>query len=446
MNIFDFTNDQDSEKEYNYKILVYPNITYMRDLEKDSYVVVLHNVIKELNKIRDDIHWTILSPTDIKSLTFENTTQIPINMPSYPNAMRCHFNYEEIKKNLRWNYTDYDVLYSHLPEHTLNMINLLENDTNINPKVVGYCHWYEVPENTNYSKTMLMNNVAGMLEMEECGVNSEWLKDLVLDKVARTYHPRIVHSLEEIIQPHYLGIDKVDMKSKPTGNNIIFNHRDNEYTGFRWFINQMDLLWEKRQDFTVYTTLADIDRPYARRVKISSRDEYLKFLKSMKVGVGCFQKYSAWSISTTDSLSMGVPYVLPNKLCYPEMVGKDYPLLYNNSKEFLQNIEDVLNSDFVRGVAVTYLKKSINDFKWENRVPSWFNKWNFLNPNEFKMIGNKSESYNKILDFIHKKKSATKNDILTNLNWCVRISFSPYRNRLRKEPTIRFTKDRYEVI
>ena len=446
MNIFDFTNDQDSEKEYNYKILVYPNITYMRDLEKDSYVVVLHNVIKELNKIRDDIHWTILSPTDIKSLTFENTTQIPINMPSYPNAMRCHFNYEEIKKNLRWKYTDYDVLYSHLPEHTLNMINLLENDTNINPKVVGYCHWYEVPENTNYSKTMLMNNVAGMLEMEECGVNSEWLKDLVLDKVARTYHPRIVHSLEEIIQPHYLGIDKVDMKSKPTGNNIIFNHRDNEYTGFRWFINQMDLLWEKRQDFTVYTTLADIDRPYARRVKISSRDEYLKFLKSMKVGVGCFQKYSAWSISTTDSLSMGVPYVLPNKLCYPEMVGKDYPLLYNNSKEFLQNIEDVLNSDFVRGVAVTYLKKSINDFKWEKRVPSWFNKWNFLNPNEFKMIGNKSESYNKILDFIHKKKSATKNDILTYLNWGVRISFSPYRNRLRNEPTIRFTKDRYEVI
>ncbi len=446
MNIFDFTNDQDSEKEYNYKILVYPNITYMRDLEKDSYVVVLRNVIKELNKVRDDIHWTILSPTDIKSLTFENTTQIPINMPSYPNAMRCHFNYEEIKKNLRWKYTDYDVLYSHLPEHTLNMINLLENDTNINPKVVGYCHWYEVPENTNYSKTMLMNNVAGMLEMEECGVNSEWLKDLVLDKVAGTYHSRIVHSLEEIIQPHYLGIDKVDMKSKPTGNNIIFNHRDNEYTGFRWFINQMDLLWEKRQDFTVYTTLADIDRPYARRVKISSRDEYLKFLKSMKVGVGCFQKYSAWSIATTDSLSMGVPYVLPNKLCYPEMVGKDYPLLYNNSKEFLQNIEDVLNSDFVRGVAVTYLKKSINDFKWENRVLSWFNKWNFLNPNEFKMIGNKSESYNKILDFIHKKKSATKNDILTYLNWGVRISFSPYRNRLRKEPTIRFTKDRYEVI
>ena len=74
MNIYDFSKQKDIDKEYSYKILVYPNITYMRDLEKDSYVVVLRNVIEELNKIRDDIHWTILSPTDIKSLTFENTT------------------------------------------------------------------------------------------------------------------------------------------------------------------------------------------------------------------------------------------------------------------------------------------------------------------------------------------------------------------------------------
>ena len=75
LNIYKWLPEVDDDKEYKYRILVYPNITYMRDLEKDSYVVVLHNVIKELNKIRDDIHWTILSPMDIKSLMFENTTQ-----------------------------------------------------------------------------------------------------------------------------------------------------------------------------------------------------------------------------------------------------------------------------------------------------------------------------------------------------------------------------------
>ena len=446
MNIFDFTTDKDSDKEYPYKILVYPNITYMRDLEKDSYVVVLRNVIKELNKIRNDIHWTIMSPGDIKSLTFENTTQIPINLPSYPNAMRCHFNYNEIKANLRWKHTDYDVVYSHLPEHTLNMTNLLENDTNISPKYVGYCHWYEVDENTNYSKRMLMDNYNGMLEMEECGVNSVWLKELVLEKAKKYYNDDIISKLDKIIQPHYLGIDKINNVEVPTKKKtIIFNHRDNYYTGWTWFIDSMDELYKQRQDFTVYTTLADLDRPYAKRVKISDRDEYLDFIRSMHVGVGTFQKYSAWSISTTDSLSMGVPYILPNKLCYPEMVGKDYPLLYEGRDGFLQKLNGALDDDGSVDKAKTYLKTKIQEFPWANRVPQWFDGWNFLTPDSFDMIGEKSESYPKIVDFIHKKKSVTKKEILDYLGWGVRISFSPYRNRLRTEPTIKFTKNRYEV-
>ena len=446
MNIFDFAKESDSDKEYPYKILVYPNITYMRDLEKDSYVVVLRNVIKELNKIRNDIHWTILSPGDIKSLTFENTTQIPINLPSYPNAMRCHFNYNEIKANLRWKETDFDVVYSHLPEHTLNMTNLLENDTNITPKYVGYCHWYEVNENTNYSKRMLMDNYNGMLEMEECGVNSIWLKELVLEKAKEWYNKETISKLDEIIQPHYLGIDKINNVEVPTKKKtIIFNHRDNYYTGWTWFIDRMDELYKQRQDFTVYTTLADLDRPYAKRVKISDRDEYLDFIRSMHVGVGTFQKYSAWSISTTDSLSMGVPYILPNKLCYPEMVGEDYPLLYNGKDEFLQKVNGALDDDGSVDKAKNYLKTKIEEFPWASRVPDLFNGWEFLQPDKFDMIGDKSESYHKIVDFIHKRKSVTKKEILDYLGWGVRISFSPYRNRLRTESTIKFTKNRYEV-
>ena len=118
MNIFNFTEQKDNDKEYKYKVLVYPNITYMRDLEKDSYVVVLRNVIKELNKVRDDIHWTILSPTEVKSLVFPNTTQLPINLPSYPNAMRRHFNHKELYENVikhdKWMITYNDCDYIRL--------------------------------------------------------------------------------------------------------------------------------------------------------------------------------------------------------------------------------------------------------------------------------------------------------------------------------------------
>ena len=444
MNIFNFTEQQDYDKEYKYNILVYPNITYMRDLEKDSYVVVLRNVIKELNKtsLGKMIHWTILSPYEVKSLIFENTEQLPIELPSYPNAMRTHFNHKQLIKTIDWKNKDYDLIYSHLPEHTLQLSNMFVNETNINPKIIGYCHWYEVPENTAYSKTMLHHNIAGMLEMSECGVNTEWLKELVLDKIGQSYHQRIIAQLDNIIQPHYLGVDLISTGHKYKPKTILFNHRDNEYTGWAWFVKRMDELWEKRQDFKVYLTLAHLDRPYAERVKLSSRDDYLNFVRSMHMGIGCFQKYSAWSISTTDGLSQGVPYVLPNGMCYPEMVGKNYPLLYKGVDEFKSTIEDMLDKPKLREEANNYLSPKLNDFKWSNRVLKWFDGWKYLD--NLKVMSD-TESYKKMVDYIHKMKSVSKKELLEHMGWGVRISFSEYRNRLRLEDTIKFTKNRYEV-
>ena len=442
-NIYTFTKDKDNDRVYQYKVLVYPNITFMRDLEKDSYVVVLKNTIEQLNKVRDDIHWTILSPYEVKSLIFPNTTQLPINLPSYPNAMRTHFNYKELMKVIDWKKNDYDIVYSHLPEHTLQLSNMFANETNINPKFIGYCHWYEVPENTAYSKSMLMHNIAGTLEMEECGVNTEWLKDLVIEKAQEIYHPRIISELDKIIQPHYLGIDDISTGHDYKPKTILFNHRDNEYTGWAWFVKRMDELWEKRQDFKVYLTLADLDRPYAERVKLSNRQEYLNFVRSMHMGIGCFQKYSAWSISTTDGLSQGVPYILPNGMCYPEMVGEQYPLLYKGADGFKSTIEYMLDEPNAREEANSYLAPKLNDFKWSNRISKWFDGWKHFD--DLKVMSD-TESYQKMVEHIHKKKSVSKKELLEHMGWGVRISFSEYRNRLRLEDTIRFTKNRYEVI
>ena len=57
-----------------------------------------------------------------------------------------------------------------------------------------------------------------------------------------------------------------------------------------------------------------------------------------------------------------------------------------------------------------------------------------------------TDSYKKIVEHIHKKKSVSKKELLDYMGWGVRISFSEYRNRLRLEDTIKFTKNRYEVI
>jgi len=452
MNIYKYASSKDIDKTYNYKILVYPNITYMKDLEKDSYVVVLANVIREMNKVRDDIHWTILSPMksakdEIKSLRFHNTLQLPIEFPSYPNAMRTHFDYNNFMKALDWKNNEYDIVYSHLPEHTNLLANAIYNNTNMRPKFIGgYCHWFEVDENTAYSERLFIENISGILKMQECGVNSIWLKNLVIEKSKELFSNKVIKKLEDIIQPHYLGIDEISTGHNYKPKTILFNHRDNEYTGWSWFVKRMDELWEKRQDFKVYLTLADLNRPYAERVKIHSRDDYLNFVRSMHMGVGCFQKYSAWSISTTDGLSQGVPYILPNGMCYPEMVGEQYPLLYksNNAQSFKDTIENMLDNSYVRDEANFYLEPNLNDFKWSERVPKWFNNWKFLD--DLEIIGDKSEAYPKIVEFIKKKKFVTKREITDYLNWGVRISLTAYRNKLREEKNIRFTRDGYEYI
>ena len=438
-NFFKYNQD----KAYKYKILVYPNETFQKDLEKDSYVVVLRNVINELNKVRDDIHWTILTSKHVKSLQFENTEQLIISMPSYPNKMRTHFNSDEILKVIDWRNEESDIVYSHLPEQTLALSNLFKNSTNLSPKIIGYSHWFEVKENSNYTPTMLAQNLLGVLEMEECGVNSEWLKEFTIEKSKELLSDKQVKKLEKIIQPHYLGIDDVSPDHDYEPKTILFNHRDNDYTGYSWFVEQMDELYKTRQDFKVFTTLTTLDRPYAERVKLSSREEYLNFVRKMHMGVGCFKTYSAWSISTTDGLSQGVPYVLPNKLCYPEMVGKDYPLLYEE-KDFLSTIENMLDNPNVREEAKDYLNPLLPNFKWSGRVLSWFDNWSTIE--DLKTIS-KTESYDKIVKFIRRRKSVTKKDIIEHMGgWGLRIKWTPYRNRLRNEKDIKLTKNRYEVI
>ena len=105
----------------------------------------------------------------------------------------------------------------------------------------------------------------------------------------------------------------------------------------------------------------------------------------------------------------------------------------------------MLDDDLLRD---KYSKKALNRFeegKWEKAVHQFNNMINET-IDGLPMLKEDTDSYNKVVDFIHKKKSVTKKEILDYLGWGVRISFSGYRNRLRTNPIIRFTKNRYEVV
>ena len=442
MNLNNFIDTKDIDKEYGYNILVYPNITYQKDLEKDSYVVVLCNIIKELNKIRDDIFWTIISPRQIDSLDFDNTEQIILPLPSYPNAMRTHFDFKTIIREIDWKKKHYDIVYTHLPEHALQLKNLLYNNTNINPSFIGYTHWTEFPEITNYEMTMMDVNLLGILEMERCGINTQGQKNLIIKNAKTHFNNDVVNRLDEILKPQYLGweIPKYDKQSSDK-KIVVYNHRPHTYKNWPWVLKQMDKLWEQRQDFELWVPLADTtEREYMTNDKYD-RVGYFSKLSSCYVGVCAKQKYGGWAISATDGMSVGVPYMFSDDDYYHELAGDAG--IYYDEDAFVDKLDNLLDIPDVRDEWSVKSLERFNQGKWETAINQFNDMLNETIDN-LPTIG-ETDSYKRILDFIHKKKSVSKADILDYLNWGVRISFTSYRNRLRQEPTIKFTKDRYEV-
>jgi glycosyltransferase involved in cell wall biosynthesis len=444
MSIYRFTETSDNTKEYKYKILVYPNITFQKDLEKDSYVVVLGNVIKEMQKIRNDLHWTIFSPTHIQSLDFENTDQLILPLPTYPNAMRLHFDQKSIIKAIDFRHNDYDIVYSHLPEHTLQLKNVLLNETNITPRFIGYTHWTEFPEITKYSATVMDINFLGLLSMDKCGINTQGQKNLVLKNAKTHFNDDVIKQLDEILEPQYLGWEIPKYNPQTSDKKIIvYNHRPHTYKNYPWFLEQMDKLWQLRQDFEVWVPLAESKEREYITIDKYDRQGYFSKLSSCYLGVCAKQKYSGWAVSATDGMSVGVPYLFSDDDYYHELAGDDG--YYYDEDDFVNIVDEFLNDEVLRN---DWSKKALNRFeqgKWENAIHQFNNMFNKTIDN-LPMIKNDTETYQKVLDFIRKKKSVTKSDILNMLNWGVRISFSGYRNKLRNEKDIKLTKNRYEVI
>jgi glycosyltransferase involved in cell wall biosynthesis len=433
------------DKEYKYKILVYPNITFQKDLEKDSYVVVLGNIIKEMNKLRNDLHWTILSPKLISSLQFDNTEQLIVPQLTYPNSMRMSFPFKEVMTAIDWTRNDYDIVYSHLPEHTGQLKNLLYNTTNISPTIIGYTHWTEFKEITNYEYQVgLAFNIIGLLQQEKCGINTEAQKQLVLKNAREHFNDDVVKQLDEILEPHYLGWETPNYEKQTTDKNIIvYNHRPHTYKNYPWFLQQMDKLWEQRQDFEVWVPLADSKEKQYMTIDKYDRFGYFSKLSSCKVGVCCKQKYEGWAVSATDGMSVGVPYMFSDDGSYHELAD-DAGIYYKDSDEFLTLMNKVLDDENFRN---EYSEKSLQRFedsKWDKQILKINDMFQTAIDNLHE--SKETDSYKQILKIIKDKKSVTKRDITDELGWGIRIAFNSYRNRLRNEKDIRLTKNRYEVI
>ena len=433
MNLFDIGKEIKHQKTV--RLLVYPNITFQKDLEKDSYIQVIKKQITLLNQLRDDLWFYLILPEPVPSLDFDNVTQWFIDYPTYPPTMRSHFVVPEIQKMLSGD-MDFDLVMSHLPEHTHALKNVMYNVTHHTPQFFGYSHWFDVKEVVAWSLDSFKQNITGLLEYDRCYLNTQAQKNLVLNQAKETFNDATISKLDDILTVQHLGVDAKDILdtiNETPEKIIVFNHRPDTYKNFKGFMKVCDELWKIRQDFKVWIPLLDKpNRDYVITDK-GNKDWYYKELQKCYVGFSPRQTYGGWSVSTTDGMMNGVPFIMYNDTYYHEL---------NSNGDFFDNDHD----------AVMLLNTYLDDSRYRNEEADKALDWirnKLIYSDEIVKMSNymdelllkqktmgDSDKLKEIIGWIKDRKRITKTEIMTNLNWGRGIKWTPYRMALMNHPNI----------
>ena len=433
MNLFEL--GQEEIHQNTVRVLVYPNITFQEDLEKDSYIQVIKNQIKLLNDIRSDLWFYLILPCPVPSLAFDNVTQWFLDFETYPQAMRSNFRVDVVRKMLN-NSLDFDVVMSHLPEHTHQLTNTLYNVTHHMPPVMGYCHWWDFKNTVSWPKDSFLQNITGLLEYDRCYLNTQHQKDLVLEQAGETFNTKTITRLDEILTVQHLGVDAkdiIDNINETPEKIIVFNHRPDTYKHFKQFMAVCDKLWELRQDFKVWVPL--LDKPNREYVVTTKGDKewYYKELQKCYMGFSPKQSYGGWSVSTTDGMMNGVPYIMYDAGYYHELNPKGE--FFKDDHEALMLMNTYLDDPQFRNEEATkaldciyesliYKDKMIEMSKYMDDLLS-----------RQKVMGN-SDKFKEIVEFIKTNKEVRKIDLMDWLCWGRGIKWTPYRRALMNHPNI----------
>ena len=397
--------------------------------------------------------------------------------------------WEYYETDVNWNYKDIDLIFSHLPETTWNLLNYFGNEWHHTPPVLGYSHWFDLKDVCNWQYPAFQRECEGITLMKKCYVNTESQKQLVLKEAREIFRDKVVNKLDEKIVPFHLPVldeyvkdgvnENPNISSYGEGQDgeiveqnkklIVFNHRTKIYKDFKNFILHVcDPLWEKRKDFRVWIPLLDVStikelggKTWTQRKEeylddldykgsTTSQDEdkakemYLRRLhEECTVGFAPKQTYEGWSVASTDGMMKGVPYIMWDSDCYREL---------NPNADFVSSYEET----------VDMLGKYLDDLDYRNKNAHI--QYNHIKDNL--LWSTKSEQLSDDIDeVVESVKPANQHlDGMQNLIerikeqqeihgecskkrlirqfWGNGIKFAPYRRALMEHPNVRDKRSR----
>jgi len=431
MNLFEL--GKETKHQNTVRVLVLPNVTYAKDIEADSFVQCLKKQITLLNEIRNDLWFYLILPVPVPSLQYANSTQWYIPLPTFPQTMRHQMDVPKIQKLLSRNF-DFDLIMSHLPDHTVGYKSICYNVTHHTPPIFGYAHWWDFK---SQSGDNFLPQIIGALQYDRCYINTQAQKNLVLNQARETFNVNTISKLDDILTVQHLGVDAkdiIDNINETPEKIIVFNHRPDTYKHFKQFMAVCDKLWEMRQDFKVWIPLLDKpNRDYVVTTKFNKKG-YYKELQNCYMGFAPKQTYGGWSVAATDGMMNGCPFVFYDDTYYHELMQTadffkdDHEALmlmntYLDDPQF-RNEQAERALDWMREKLI-YKDKMIEMSEYMDKLLDKAHK-----------ISYNSEKLQEILQWIKNSGSVSKLELIDKLGWGRGIKWTPYRRALMNHPNI----------
>ena len=340
------------------RILIIPNYTYNKDIEKDSFIDVIYSHIKSL----EGADWILPIPKGkrIPKLNLPNVKLVECDISGNMIWMRSNLPLDIIKllKDEK-----YDVVYSHLPDWAIGRY------TNVD--IIGYSHWWEMPECNGESwlnrSLHFPHEVINVLDYKVCFLNTHQQKEMVMENARKFFNDDIVQKLDEILMVMHLGVKEERIAPQPSMDYdkvIVFNHRTEKYKGWDKFYEWIRKYREHRTDFKVWAPL--LDKPTSESWIESyqlPKEQYYEMLSRCCVCVQPKQLHAGWSVSATDCMMVGTPVLFGNQPCFFEIDSDAYTFDdYKDLKRKLDWFLDNRNFRMERGeIGLESVKKLVKN-------------------------------------------------------------------------------------
>lgn len=341
-------------------VLVYP-MWSNDNIAGDSNFVFLYSLLGEIVRKRPDYNFFMVFPSGAKvpepDLFKHNIFPITKRLPSGKRKMCSNFDAQFF-----WN-MDKEIPFDFVFNQVVEVGHLIKGTLRSKPEkhetpVINQHHYVIHPTLPEYAHLDFLEiaQAAGSLLADVNVFNSKYTKSMLkdlLDKHLHAANTAKIMTSSRVIEMGTLPDDfEKYQEQKFDKFTFVYNHRIATYKRTEDTFAVFDKLHSEGYDFQVIVTGADsgnlasvAKRPYVRVVQLQTREAYFRFLSKCHANV-INSVHETFCIAITESMLFEHVVIAPRRCTFPELLGEDYPLLFNSVDEEYAMVKKTLEGQF----------------------------------------------------------------------------------------------------